>query len=136
MNANPHKAPRRKPLRGRAGGLPARSLIPWLPAAGIALLLVSCQSSDPVQAEKERTLDPDERYLVEYYMKIIEFEKQEFDDEALRAEKKGELEARFDPARVARVIAALEKRPEQWIAIYNRINELQAGALRPPTEPR
>jgi hypothetical protein len=113
----------------------SRRPVSWLPAAGLVLLLFSCQSADPVQAEKERILGPDERYLVEYYMKIIEFEKQEFDDEALRADKKREIEEQFDRARISRALAALENKPERWLAIYSRINELQAGA-RPPTEPR
>ena len=113
----------------------SRSRASWLPAAGLAFLLFSCQSADPVQAEKERILGPDERYLVEYYMKIIDFEKQEFDDEALRADKKREIEEQFDSARVSRAIASLEKKPERWLAIYNRINELPSDT-RPSTGSR
>ncbi len=108
----------------------------WPLMAALALLVCACQSSDPVQAEKDRTLTPDERYLVEYYMKIIEFEKQQFDGEALRLEKKMELEKEFDLERVRRVVASLEKEPERWLAIYNRINELQVRSLQEPTEPR
>jgi hypothetical protein len=107
----------------------ARSLL-----IALALVFVSCQSSDPVTAEKQRTLSPDERYLVEYYMNILKFEKEQFDSPATREEKRKELESAYDAERIRNVIAELEKKPERWLAIYNRINELQTRELQQPTE--
>jgi hypothetical protein len=99
--------------------------------AAIALLvLYSCQSPDPVAKEKERTLTPDERYLVDYYTKIIEFEKLLHDNPASREEKRKELDDNLDRERIRRTLAELEKQPERWLAIYNRINELQYRALQ------
>ena len=107
--------------------LPLRALF----LAAVALLsLCSCQSPDPVAKEKERTLTPDERYLVDYYMKITEFEKLLHDNPASREEKRKELDENLDRERIRRTLAELEKRPERWLAIYNRINELQYRALQ------
>ena len=81
--------------------------------AALALLfLYSCQSPDPVAREKERTLTPDERYLVDYYMKIIEFEKLLHDNPATREEKRKELDENLDRERIRRTLAELEKKPE------------------------
>ena len=112
-------------LRGRI--LPSR---PSFLAAIVLLVLYSCQSSDPVAKEKERTLTPDERYLVDYYMKIIEFDKLLQDNPASREEKRKELDDNLDRERIRRTLAELEKRPERWLAIYYRINELQYRALQ------
>lgn len=102
--------------------------------ATAALLFCACQSPDPVAKEKARTLTPDERYLVDYYMKIMEFEKLEHDNPASREEKRKGLDENLDRERIRRTLAELEKRPERWLAIYNRINELQYRALeREPT---
>ena len=94
------------------------------------LLMFSCQNPDPAAKDKQRSLTPDERYLVDYYMKIIEFEKSLHDNPALREEKRSELERRMDKERIQRTIATLEKNPERWLAIYGRINELQLRALQ------
>jgi hypothetical protein len=119
------------PLRARA----KRPLGRTLPAgaavlATIALLFFACQSPDPIAKEKARTLTPDERYLVDYYMKIIEFEKLQHDNPASREERRKELEKNLDRERIRRTLAELEKRPERWLAIYNRINELRYRALQ------
>jgi hypothetical protein len=117
----PHRAARPKGTR-----LPLRAAL----LAPVALLvLFSCQSSDPVAREKARTLTPDERYLVDYYMKIIDFEKLSQDNPAAREEKRRELDENLDRERIRRVLAELEKKPERWLAIYKRINELQYRAL-------
>jgi hypothetical protein len=108
--------------------LPVRAS--FLAAIALLLFLHSCQSADPVAREKERTLTPDERYLVDYYMKIIEFEKVLQDNPASREEKRKELDENLDRERIRRTLAELEKRPERWLAIYNRINELQYRALQ------
>jgi len=101
-----------------------------LPIAFAVLLFSSCQSPDPVAKEKTRTLTPDERYLVEYYMKIIEFEKYLHDNPGDAENRKAELQKSFDEQRIQRTLAELEKKPEHWLAIYNRINELQLRALQ------
>jgi hypothetical protein len=99
--------------------------------AALALIVIySCQSPDPVTKEKGRTLTPDERYLVDYYLKILEFEKYLHDNPGSRDEKRLELEKGFDRERIRRTLAELEKRPERWLAIYNRINELQLRILQ------
>jgi hypothetical protein len=101
------------------------------------LLVISCQNRDPVAKEKQRPLSPDERYLIEYYMKIIQLEKGLHDNPALQDEKRKELDREIDRERVRRTLAMLEKKPERWLAIYNRINELQLRALQnPATETR
>ncbi|MGD1048619.1 MAG: hypothetical protein ABR899_07715, partial [Candidatus Krumholzibacteriaceae bacterium] len=70
-------------------GLPLRA--PFL--AALALLVIcSCQNPDPVIKEKGRTLTPDERYLVDYYMKILEFEKYLHDNPGSAEDKRLELE--------------------------------------------
>lgn len=108
-------------------------------AAERALVLVtllavpSCRAADPVEQQKTRALTADERYLVDYYMKIIQFEKQHYDNPALREEKKKELAAECDRERIEKTVAKLEKKPERWLAIYNRINELQIRELQNPT---
>lgn len=66
-------------------------------------------------------------------MKIIQFEKQHYDNPALREEKKKELAAECDRERIERTVAMLQKKPERWLAIYNRINELQIRELQNPT---
>ena len=114
---------RSKRLRGRT--LPALAAA----LATAALLFCACQSPDPIAKEKARTLTPDERYLVDYYMKIIEFEKLEHDNPASREERRKELEKNLDRERIRRTLAELEKKPEHWLAIYNRINELRYRAL-------
>jgi hypothetical protein len=94
------------------------------------LLIFACQNPDPVAKEKQRLLTPDERYLIDYYMKIIEVEKSLHDNPALQEEKRTELEGEIDKERIRRTLAALEKKPERWLAIYNRLNELQVRALQ------
>jgi hypothetical protein len=101
-----------------------------LTAALTLLFICSCQSPDPVTKEKERTLTPDERYLVEYYMKIIEFEKYLHDNPGFAEEKRVELRKGFDAERIRKTLAELEKKPERWLAIYSRINELQLRAIQ------
>jgi hypothetical protein len=123
----PFSSRRARATRLRAITLPLRASF----LAAISLIvLYSCQSPDPVAKEKERTLTPDERYLVDYYMKIIEFEKLLQDNPASREEKRKELDENLDRERIRRTLAELEKKPERWLAIYKRINELQYRALQ------
>jgi hypothetical protein len=101
-----------------------------IPVALAMLLLSSCQSPDPVAKEKERTLSPDERYLVDCYMRIIEFEKYLHDNPGGAEDERAEIQKSFDARRIRRTLAELEKKPERWLAIYSRINELQLRALQ------
>jgi hypothetical protein len=130
-----HNAPNmRQPERGirrRASGH-GTTLLALAAALTLALTLPSCQNPDPVAKEKARTLTSDERYLVEYYMKIMEFDKYLHGNPADAEEKRLELEKGLDRDRIKRTLAELQKRPERWLAIYNRINELQVRALQEP----
>ena len=78
-------------------------------AAITVFLIASCQNPDPIAKEKERTLTPDERYLVEYYMKIAELRKNLHDNPASIEEKRAHLESEIDTVRIRRTIAALER---------------------------
>ena len=100
------------------------------------LLMFSCQNPDPVAKEKQRLLTQDERYLIDYYMKIIEVEKSLHDNPALQEEKRTELDREIDKERIRRTLATLEKQPERWLAIYNRLNELQVRALQKASSER
>ena len=119
---------------GRATARPSRArafpLFASCIAAAALLFLHSCQNPDPVAKQKERILTPDERYLVDYYMKIMELEKIHHDNQASREEKRKELDENLDRERVRRILAELEKEPERWLAIYYRINELHYRALQ------
>jgi len=106
----------------------ARSRLSLTLAVLAALLAAACQSPDPIAKEKERTLTPDERYLVEYYLRIAEARQNLHDIPAAAGD--ASLAVEIDTARVSRTIRALERDPERWLAVYARINELRyrAGA--------
>ncbi len=102
------------------------SRLALLAFAALALLLCgSCQTHDPVAKEKERTLTPDERYLVEYYMKVAQLRENLHDNPAEAKEKRDLLRSESDSTRIYRTLDELEKNPERWLSIYNRINELR-----------
>ena len=90
----------------------------------VSLLLLNCRPPEQVQRQKERTLTPDERYIVELYMKINEIEKNLQDNPEEADKKWEELRGEIDVGRVRRILKKLEADPERWLAIYNRINEL------------
>ena len=127
---------------GAASGAAGRQSRLRIPRAGASLLRVSlvaaltpflllaCQNPDPVAKEKHRPLTQDERYLIDYYMKIIELEKSLHDNPTLQEENRATLDREIDKERIRRTLAELEKKPERWLAIYDRINELQTRALR------
>jgi hypothetical protein len=71
-----------------------------------------------------RTLTPDERYIVNLYMKITETEEYLQDNPGEREKKWDELRAEIDSTRVTAILTELERDPERWLPIYNRINEL------------
>lgn len=90
----------------------------------LSLLLLNCQPPEQVQREKGRTLTPDERYIVELYMKINEIEKNLQDNPEETEKKWNEFKKEVDVERVRRILKDLENDPERWLAVYNRINEL------------
>jgi hypothetical protein len=93
--------------------------------AALVLLLASCQPPDPVAKEKQRTLTPDERYLVEYYMKLTQLRENLHDNPVELQEKQDLLRSEADTTRIRRTLDELERDPEHWLSIYNRINELR-----------
>jgi len=92
--------------------------------AAAALIAAGCVQSDTISSEKARDLTPDERYLVQLYLKINDLEKNLQDNPADSAIKWNELKASVDTARVRRTLAELEKDPKRWLGVYTRINDL------------
>jgi len=92
--------------------------------AAAALFTAGCGQPDTISSEKARDLTPDERYLVQLYLKINDLEKNLQDNPADSAIKWEELKASVDTSRVRRTLAELEKDPERWLGIYTRINDL------------
>jgi hypothetical protein len=90
----------------------------------VVILVSACEKPDTIGAEKARTLTPDERYLVQLYLKIDDLERNLQDNPSDSARKWSELRASVDTARVRRTIAELEKNPRRWLGIYARINDL------------
>lgn len=96
--------------------------------------LPACQSRDPITQQKERPLSPDERYLVELYMKITEIEENLQDNPEALDEKRAELREEIDLERIKRILLELEQDPERWLAVYNRIFELQQRSEPKPSK--
>ncbi len=114
-------------LRSRGSrGARFRRLVPLCIVLIISAgLLHGCQQHDRLEEQKARTLTPDERYLIELYMKITEFEENLQDNPEAAEEKREELRAEIDLERIGRILDELERDPERWLAIYNRIDELK-----------
>ena len=89
-----------------------------------ALLLLACERPADLDSEKTSTLTPDERYIVELYMKINELERNLQDNPADSTKKWEELRGQYDEERVRRILSHLEEDPERWLPVYNRIDEL------------
>lgn len=108
---------------------PRRSRLAFLATivSAAVLAVAGCGPKDPVSEEKSRTLTHDERYIVELYMKINDLERNLQDNPADSLEKWAGLRADVDTLRVQRALADLERNPERWLGIFNRINELAAG---------
>jgi hypothetical protein len=82
-----------------------------------------CEKPRSVSSEKARNLTPDERYLVQLYLKINDLEKNLQDNPADSARKWDDLKASVDTARVRAAIAELENDPKRWLGVYQRIND-------------
>ncbi|MCU0639126.1 MAG: hypothetical protein MUF59_04570 [Candidatus Krumholzibacteria bacterium] len=92
--------------------------------AALAIILPSCgESSRPVY-ESGGPLSPDERYIVQLYVKINDLEKNLQDNPSDSLKLRAEFRAGVDSARVVRILGELEKKPERWFSVYSRINEL------------
>lgn len=92
--------------------------------AAAALLAAGCDKPDTINTEKARDLTPDERYLVQLYLKINDLEANLQDNPADSARKWDEFKASIDTTRVRQTIAGLEKDPKRWLGVYTRINDL------------
>ncbi|GEM_PF-2838022 len=90
----------------------------------VVALVLSCQSPSTLDRERTRTLTPDERYIIDLYLKITEIEENLQDNPEARDEKYRELSDEFDEDKVRRIILELENDPERWLAVYKRINDL------------
>ncbi len=58
-------------------------------------------------------------------MKITEFEENLQDNPEGSEEKRKELLGEVDLDRIKRILDELEQDPERWLAVYNRIHELE-----------
>jgi hypothetical protein len=108
--------------------LDTERLIPIILLFSTALAVVflpACERQDPVEQEKNRILTPDERYLIELYMKITEIEDNLQDNPEALEEKREQLRKEIDLDRLRQVLLELERDPGRWLAVYNRIHELQ-----------
>lgn len=92
--------------------------------AAATLLAAGCEKPDTINSEKAKDLTPDERYLVQLYLKINDLEENLQDNPADSARKWDEFKATVDTARVNRIITTLEDDPTRWLGIYTRINDL------------
>ena len=92
--------------------------------AAATLLVAGCDDPGTVDSEKARNLTPDERYLIQLYLKINDLEKNLQDNPADSARKWDELKASVDTARVRSTIAELKNDPKRWLGVYKRINDL------------
>lgn len=98
-----------------------------------ASLLFGCQQHNRLEEQKNRTLTPDERYLIELYMKITEFEENLQDNPEGYEEKSEELRDEIDLERIKRVLNELEQNPKRWLAVYNRLHELKRRRTPDPS---
>ncbi|MCK4549515.1 MAG: hypothetical protein KAU49_05080 [Candidatus Krumholzibacteria bacterium] len=92
--------------------------------AAAALLAAGCDNPDTISSEKAKNLTPDERYLVQLYLKINDLERNLQENPVDSARKWDELKASVDTARVKQAIAVLEEDPKRWLGVYTRINDL------------
>ncbi len=92
--------------------------------AALAILLPCCGKTSRPVSESGGPLSPDERYIVQLYVKINDLEKNLQDNPSDSVKIRAEFRAGVDSARVVRILGELEKKPERWFPVYSRINEL------------
>ncbi len=90
----------------------------------LLLLLPCCGRSTRTESETGSTLSPDERYIVQLYMKINELEKNLQDNPSDSVKKWEQLRNGVDSVRVRNILVELEKNPGRWLPVYVRIDEL------------
>ena len=92
--------------------------------ATLAILLPCCGEPARPVSESGGPLSPDERYIVQLYVKIHDLEKNLQDNPSDSVKIRAEFRAGVDSTRVVRILGELEKKPERWLPVYARINEL------------
>ncbi len=88
------------------------------------ILTISCSERTNPDKEITRTLTPNERYLVNSYVKIHEFERNLQNNPEELTKKLIQIEKETDYQRIRLALSELEKDPTRWLAVYNRINKL------------
>jgi len=113
-------------MTSRKPGLncPAISFKGLILIAALAILLPCCGETSRPVSESGGPLSPDERYIVQLYVKINDLEKNLQDNPSDSVKIRAEFRAGVDSARVVRILGELEKKPERWFPVYSRINEL------------
>lgn len=111
---------------------PLASLALLAVAACIALT-VSSGCSPSVDRPKKVHLNANEEYLVEAYTKIIQA-RSYYPDQAEVAESLfTKLQADVDTTRIADTIAALNRDPDRWAAVYQEIEDRVKAKRRSQT---
>ncbi len=85
---------------------------------------IGCSKPQEIASEKNSTLTPDERYIVQLYMKINDLEKNLQENPSDSIKKWDELRGEVDEDRIRAILTDLEKDPERWLPVYGRITEL------------
>jgi len=88
------------------------------------MLTICCSERTNPDKEITRTLTPNERYLVNLYVKIHEFERNLQNNPEELTKKLIQIEKETDYQRIRQTLSELEKDPTRWLAVYNRINKL------------
>ena len=92
--------------------------------AALIATAIGCSKPQETVSEKNSTLTPDERYIVQLYMKINDLEKNLQENPSDSTKKWDELRREVDEDRIRAILTDLEKDPERWLAVYGRITEL------------
>ncbi|MBU8920644.1 MAG: hypothetical protein KOO63_02180 [Bacteroidales bacterium] len=92
--------------------------------AALIVVTIGCSKPKETVSEKSSTLSPDERYIVQLYMKINDLEKNLQENPSDSTKKWAELRKEVDEERIRAILVELEKDPERWLAVFGRISEL------------
>lgn len=99
-------------------------VLPVFIAFLLTLSFFGCSEHGNGDIEKNRTLTPDERYLVNTYVKIHKIEKNLQNNPEELEKKLLEIKNTTDSTVIRKALDNLEKEPGRWIAVYGRIIEL------------